>query len=158
MPAAKREGASDISPDRMLLIVIGAHLRAEVHDRPLGYRLSAEVIEWNRGKTAGENGEPSAELLEPVVCTDLWFLNQPELLERPAIAVGAPGVNAATAHFANRLPVSFMIEAVLEVRMDLEARVPAASMWGIDREATAAAVATFIERYMGEFLRVGNGI
>lgn len=158
MPLPPTQPGPDISTDSMLLIVVGAHLRAEVHDRPLGYRLRDVIRQWNQAQPDAAGGHPLSQAgqLAPVVCTDLWFLNQPDLQERPAIAVGPPGVNAATAHFCNRLPVAFMIEGTLEVRMDLEGRVPAASIWGIDHESTSAAVDAFIARHMEEFLGRGG--
>src|SRR4051794_33570264 len=33
-------------PQRVLLIVVGAHLQAEISDRPLAYRLREAVLRW----------------------------------------------------------------------------------------------------------------
>lgn len=130
------------------MIVVGAHLRAEVNDRPLSYRLRDAVEAW---LAAGEWAVHQPPVI-PIVCTDLWYLNQDDLMQRPTIAIGEPGVNAATAYFANRLPGAFMVEGSMQVQMDLEGGTPAACIWGADHAATAAAVETFIERYLDSFL------
>src|SRR5688572_24511798 len=89
--------------DQLLLIVVGAHLRAELHDRPLTDRLLQAIRA--RGPAR----------LRPVVCTDVWYLNAPELHARPVIAVGDPSVNAATAYLSNRLPTALLIEDSLRI-------------------------------------------
>jgi hypothetical protein len=142
-----RPAEEDGSSAPLLLIVVGAHLHAERVDRALGYRLREAIV--NLMQRAGE----SSQSLDVVVCSDLWYLNQPDLMVRPTIAVGGPGVNAATAHYMNRLPVVFMIEGSLEVRMSPELRPPAAAIWGMTDAATEQAVMTFIERYVGGFVR-----
>ena len=73
--------AEAVDPRRSLLIVVGAHLEAELADRPLGYRLRDDVLRW-------QHRTPEADPLLPVVCTDLWYLNAAELMVRPTIAVG----------------------------------------------------------------------
>ena len=83
-----------VDPDRTLLIVVGAHLRAEMSDRRIAYglrdRLLAHVDAWDT---------PPAV----IVCTDLWYLNHDDLRRCPTISIGAPEVNALTAYLADRL-------------------------------------------------------
>ena len=66
-------GQAAVDPQHLLLIVVGAHLEAELADRPLGYRVQDDVVRWQR-KT------PEAVPLAPMVCTDLWYLNASELM------------------------------------------------------------------------------
>ena len=83
-----------VDPDRTLLIVVGAHLRAEMSDRRIAYglrdRLLTHVDAWDT---------PPAV----IVCTDLWYLNHDDLRRCPTISIGAPEVNALTAYLADRL-------------------------------------------------------
>lgn len=145
-----------IDVDRVMLIVVGAHLSAEVSDRPLAYKLREAALRWIDEKSANPELE-GFEPLEPQVCTDLWYLNNEELMQRPTIAVGAPGVNAATAYFANRLPIAFMIENTFQVHLDVEFNELQACLWGMNTPALASAIDLFIERYMESFLLKSHG-
>ena len=128
-----------------LLIVTGAHLDAEVHDRPVAYRLR-ETIRERLGALGGEG-------LHPVVCSDVWYLNNEPLRTRPTISIGAPGVNALSAFLADKLPSVFTIDDRLIVQADLEMSDLVACCWGADHASTAAAAEAFIERYLEDFLR-----
>lgn len=131
-----------------MLIVTGAHLRAEASDRPLAYELAElmrPVIE-----SLAESGEGPPR---PLVCSDLWYLNTTDLHRCPVVSVGSPGVNALTAYLTERLPALFTVDHSYTVQMDLEAAAPVASCWGTDEESTASAVRVFIDKYMDEFLR-----
>jgi len=136
-----------IDTDRLLPIVIGAHLAAEREHRPIGYRL-CEMIE-RRNVDDG---------LEPIVCSDIWYMNQRDLMQRPTIAIGGPGVNAATAWIANRVPTAFVLEGMFQVAHDVGLSRMQAAAWGRDLPATEAAVACFIDRYLERFLRRAAGI
>lgn len=143
----------EIVTDRLLLIVAGAHLQAEVTDRPLAYRLREQVLRWIETADPAAAGQASPPGLEPVVCSDLWYLNNEELLERPAISIGGPGVNAATAFLAGRLPRAFVLDETFQVLLDPEFCARWACMWGVDHAATVSAVDLFAERYLDPFLR-----
>ncbi len=132
-------------------IVVGAHLQAEIQDRPLGARIRRVIRQWQM-----EHDQTPACV--PLVCTDLWYLNAPELVERPTISVGDPAVNAASAWFANRLPTAFMIEHSFQVQLDPEFIHLQACVWGVDHAATRAGVDLFLERYLDPFLRTAHGI
>src|SRR5262245_43553297 len=107
MPAPQTAPAgADIDPAGLLLIVVGAHLRAEFTDRPLAYRLREAVLRW-QDQSLGEDDAPP---LRPVVCSDVWYLNAAELAARPVISIGDPQVNAASAMLATRMPTAFVIE------------------------------------------------
>jgi len=150
------EAPPEVDVDRLILIVVGAHLRAEMSDRPLAYRLRERVLRWldQRVKDPDDEIEP----LDPIVCADLWYLNNEDLLQRPTIAIGAPGVNAATAYFANRLPVAFVMEDTLQVQLDVEFASHWGCLWGVNASATASAADLFAERYLDSFLRSVHGL
>lgn len=131
---------ASVDVDRVLPVVVGAHLQAELSDRASAYRACAVM--------SGLLGS----VLEPVVCTDVWYMNSDALRSRPTVSIGAPGINALGAHLADRLPSVFVIDDVLMVQLDLETAPPAASCWGVDADATARAVEVFCERHVSAFL------
>jgi hypothetical protein len=137
-----------IDIERLILIVTGAHLRAEATDRPAAYHLR-DLIAADLARR-GHPHRPSAPRI--LVCSDLWYLNNDPLRSRPTISIGGPGVNALTAFLADKLPSAFAIEDLLMVQADLDFPDLIASCWGRDPEATAAAVAAFAERYLDSFL------
>src|SRR5262245_25499431 len=75
--------------DPLILIVVGAHLRAEVGDRPLAYRMRERVVAWLRehfrveradaddrgGGGGGDDADAGEEGLPcgVVVCSDVWY-------------------------------------------------------------------------------------
>ncbi|MBX3363347.1 MAG: hypothetical protein KF866_01170 [Phycisphaeraceae bacterium] len=142
-----------IDPDALVLIVVGAHLAAERWDRPLATHLA--------GCLAGLNTtDDPADQLCPMVCTDLWYLNDDTLRRRPTISLGAPDVNALTAYWADKLPSAYTVEGVLTVQLDVEWNEPAVACWGISPSATARAVQAFLDRYAKGFMhraRTGMG-
>lgn len=144
---------AEISPDTdtLLLLVVGAHLRAELTDRPLAYMLVERIEAWQRQHV-------EADRLEPLVCSDMWYLNAAELLSRPTICLGRPGVNAASAFFANRLPTAFVLEETFQVQLDLEFITMQACVWGVNAAATASGVELFEDRYLDSFLRAAHGM
>lgn len=149
----------DPEPTRVMPIVVGAHLRAEIHDRPLGRRLRREIRRWSR-RTLEATGdpEPGAARLQPVVLTDLWFLNAGALMAQPAIAIGHPAVNAASAYYASRLPAALVVEGSLQIQLDPELGDLHACIWGVGETATAAAVDLFVTRYLHRFLRAAHDL
>ncbi len=140
--------APSIEPLQRLLIVVGAHLLAEVSDRPLAYRLRERILRW-----LDEHLREGDRALDPIVCTDVWYLNNDDLLRDPAIAIGRPGLNAASAMLANRLPTAFLIDDTLQVQLDQEFVDQRACIFGADTQATASAADLFVERYLDAYLR-----
>ncbi len=139
----------EIHSDNLLLILTGAHLKAERDDRPLAYRLRDAVVTWQNRKQAADDLPFRRDAL---VCSDLWYLNNQELHDLPTIAIGEPGVNAASAFFANRLPEALIIDQALRVQLDQELIDLKVCIWGVDASATASGVDLFIDRYLEEFL------
>jgi hypothetical protein len=151
MDARGTNEGDGIDSERLLVIVVGAHLEAERADRPLGYRLRDDIVRW-------QQHTPEADPLAPVVCTDLWYLNARELMLPPTIAVGRPQHNAVSAYFANRLPTALVIDRNLQVQLDPEFVTLQACVWGVDEPATRSGVDLFVERYRDTFLRSAHGL
>jgi hypothetical protein len=143
--------AGAVDPQHLLMIVVGAHLEAELADRPLGYRLQNDVVRW-------QQATPEANPLAPIVCTDLWYLNARDLMLRPTISVGRPEHNAVSAYFTNRLPTALVIDRSLQVQLDPEFVTLQACVWGVDEPATRSGVDLFVERYLEAFLRSAHSL
>lgn len=144
--------AIEHDPHLMLLIVVGAHLRAEINDRPLAYRLRETILRWQDQHHDADDGPP----LRPVVCGDVWYLNAPDLQDRPAVSIGDPQVNAASAMLSTHIPTAFVIENTLRVHVDQEFLDLRSCMWGANHSATASAIDLFVERYLDGFLRAAQ--
>lgn len=127
------------------MVVVGAHLLAEEFDRPIAYALADRI------RTAARACLPPGTL-RPLVCTDLWWLNDAALRERPTISIGSPDVNALSAYLADKLPSAYAIDDSLMVQLDVEFTDPLAVCWGIDPVKTATAVELFCEKYLESFL------
>jgi hypothetical protein len=134
--------------EELLLVVVGAHLRSEIADRPLGERLVRLIRDWQA--TVLEAGDTA---LLPVVCTDVWFLNDRALMQQPCIAIGEPGHNAATAYYAARLPKVYVIEDVCAVQFDPENLDGSVCIWGNDARGTEAGFEAFVARHLDRYLR-----
>ena len=98
------DGAIDV--DQLILIVVGAHLRSEMTDRQLAYRMRESAL---RSMDQLEAEDDIVDPLTIVVCTDLWYLNHPELMARPTITIGDPERNSASAYLGNKVPTAFVV-------------------------------------------------
>lgn len=144
--------ASDpLDPARLIVLVVGAHLRAEHADRPTVEVLRQAAAGW-LDRAFGPGGAVAHPCL-PIVCTDVWYLNQPSLQARPTISVGNPDINALSAFLTDKLPTIFSIDGRLAVQMDLDLADLAACCWGVDAPSTAQAVEAFVRRYLDRFMR-----
>ncbi len=139
------ERVRELDTVRLLPIVVGAHLEAEITDRPRAGRLREEIRSWPGRR---EITDP----LEPVIVTDLWYLNADDLRRRPTITIGRPEINAVTAHLAGRIPTAFMVEETYRIQLDPEYVDLNVCIWGPDGPTTGAAVERFLERYLAEYL------
>lgn len=155
--AIHSDSVSPIDVDTALLIVVGAHPRAEYFDRPLAYRFAERVRAWlgERFPDDLEGEENAGGQLEPLVCSDVWYLNDRSMRGRPVVSIGGPGVNALTATLADKLSSVFVIDDVMMVQMDPECAELSVCCWGVGPSETAGALDVFCERYMDEFLRAG---
>ena len=131
-----------------LMIVVGAHLRAEAADRPLAYGLQEEIRRW----LAAHAGEINVTV-EPVVCSDIWYVNQEALQLRPTVSIGGPGVNAVSAYYANRLPRAVVRDDQATIQLDTEFIDLRVCVWGVDHASTRDALARFQDKYLDGYLR-----
>jgi hypothetical protein len=132
----------------LLPIVVGAHLRAEVADRPLAYQLRDRIMTWRDQFAVQANVD-----LLPVVVTDLWYMNQPSLMARPTISIGGPGVNALSAYYARHLPKAVISNEQVVVQLDPEWVDLRVCVWGMNHEQTVAALDYFVRDHLDAFLR-----
>jgi len=138
----------DIDPDTLLLIVVGAHLKAEAGDRPAAYRL-LDAIQRQLHQQTGSTDWP----VNPLLCTDVWYLNNNELHGRPLISIGGPGVNAVSAYLYQKLPTALAVEDQLVVQADVEMADLRCAIWGVDAGHSNSAVELFQSKYLSEFIR-----
>jgi len=146
--ATQPRGSAELVVDDLLLIVTGAHLRAETADRPLAYRLRTLIRTWLRRHAKGLNVR-----LVPIVCSDIWYLNQEALQKRPTISVGGPGVNALSAFFYQKADPASIKDQQIVIQMDPEWVDLRVCLWGLDHERTRQAVHLFIARFLDGYLR-----
>ena len=146
---------AEIDTDRLIWIVTGIQLAAELGDRALAYRIESEIK--SRLDAVIERpapGEPPR--LVPIVVSDVYYLNSDEAQAGATISVGGPGVNALSAALADQLPTAVTIEGTLVVQMDLEMEDPRCAVWGMNHLDTVRAVDLFIAKgYLETFV---NGI
>ena len=141
----------DIDTDRLICIVVGVQLRAELGDRPLAYRVEQAVrerLEALLGKPP--EGEPPR--LAAVVMSDVYYLNSDELRTRPAISVGGPAMNALSATLVDKLPTAVAVEDTLVIQMDLDMDDPRCAVWGMNHLDTVRAVELFVTKYLDAFI------
>lgn len=139
-------GPHRIETERLLLLVVGAHLRAEIGDRPLAYMLREEIERRLRARF-GDDAP-----LDPVVCSDVWRLNDESVSACPTVSIGGPGVNALSAFLGDKLASVFVVEDQLIIQADLEWNDLSVCVWGMDHRHTIAAVQAFADRYLDAFL------
>lgn len=137
----------EIDEDKLLLIVVGAHLKAEAADRPVAYRLQQTVNE-----RLDALADPP-DLLVPLICSDVWFLNNEELHDRPVICLGGPGVNALSAYLYPRLPNALQVDDQFVIQLDPEMQDLRVNIWGMAHNQTITAVDLFNSKYLDEYLR-----
>jgi hypothetical protein len=137
---------ADIDLNRLVWIVVGVQLAAELGDRALAYRIQQQLKEKLDAQTD--------ESLSVAVISDVYYLNSDEARTRPVISVGGPGVNALTAQLINVLPTVLAIENTLVIQMDLEMTDPRAAVWGMDHLQTVKAAELFVEKgYLETFAK-----
>jgi hypothetical protein len=141
-----------VDVDRLIWIVVGIQLNAELGDRPLAQRVEQAM----REKLLARLGKPDAgepPKMSPVVITDVYYLNDADAQARPAISVGGPGVNALSALLTDKLPTPVAIEDTLVVQMDLDFKDRRCAVWGMTHLDTVRAVELFLGKgYLDMFL------
>ncbi|HAI12436.1 MAG TPA: hypothetical protein DCM28_12075 [Phycisphaerales bacterium] len=142
------EGVPQPEADNMLLIVTGAHLRAEIADRPLAYDLQDQILQW-----LDDNADVITGDIFPVVCSDIWYINQQHLHGRPTISIGGPGVNGLSAYLTQRLTPALIQDGRKIIQLDPDFVDLRACVWGMDHDLTIEALDTFIDRYLTDYLK-----
>jgi hypothetical protein len=144
---------SDIDTERLIAIVTGIQLRAELGDRPLAYRIEQQVCD-HLALVLPKPEPGELPQLAPAVISDVYYLNHEEMQSRPTISVGGPGVNAVSAMLAERLPTALTIDETLVVQMDVEMNDVRCAVWGMNHLDTVRAVETFLAKgYLDAFLK-----
>jgi hypothetical protein len=143
----------DIDTDRLIAIVTGIQLKAELGDRPLAYRVEQAVRE-HLADALPRTDPAEPPRLAPAVVSDVFYLNNDEIQTRPTISVGGPGMNAVSAMLVNELPTAVAIENTLVIQMDLEMNDPRCAVWGMNHLDTVRAIETFLAKgYLDTFLK-----
>jgi len=137
----------DESPN-LMLIVVGSGLRAETADRPLAYRLRERIHAWLERFGASLNIP-----LVPVVCSDLWYLQQENLSGRPTISLGGPGVNALSHEFFEKLNPAVVRNDEILIQLDPEFIDLRVCIWGRNHAMTVDALEMFVRKYLDGYLR-----
>ncbi len=144
---------AEIDIERLVWIVTGVQLTAELGDRPLAYRIEQEfrrLLSLRFGELPKDQPPP----LAPAVISDVYYLNSDELQARPTISVGGPGVNALSAMLVNELPTVVAVENQLVIQMDLDLDDLRCAVWGMDHLNTVQAVELFISKgYLETFIQ-----
>ena len=130
-----------------VLIVVGAHLRAEIGDRPLAYKVREQINDW-----AEEHESALRDPIIGIVCCDVWYLNNTELHRHPVISVGGPGVNALSAYFSDKLTSALVRDEKLIIQLDPEFVDLRSCIWGMDHDFTVEAVELFLRRYLAGYM------
>ena len=142
-----------VETDRLIWIVTGVQLNAELGDRPLAYRVEKEVRKVLR-RVLGPKPKGGPPRLSPVVVSDVFYLNSDAVAGRPAISIGGPGMNALSALLVNELPTAAAIQDVLIVQMDLEFHDRRCAVWGMNHLDTVRAVELFLSKgYLETFVK-----
>ena len=132
-----------VDTDETVVLVTGSSLTAEERDRPLAYRLKAEIDRRGAGHA----------YRRAVVVADLWYLQNRIFHLNPTIAIGGPGANGLSNELAEALPTVYSRDERVFVQADFETELKRASLWGVDAPCTSAAVDAFVsEGYLDDLL------
>ena len=132
-----------IDTEETIILVTGTDIRAEERDRPLAYRLKEEVDRRGAGQT----------FRRAVVVGDAWYLENRIFHLNPTLAIGGPGVNGVAQLFSDQLPTVWSQDERSFIQADFDGDVKRATLWGMDRAATAVAVDAFvIHQFLDELL------
>jgi hypothetical protein len=132
-----------VDTEETIVLVTGSSVTAEERDRPLAYRLKAEIDQRGAGHA----------YRRAVVVADLWYLQNRIFHLNPTIAIGGPGANGVCHDFADSLPTVYSREERVFVQAEFESELKRASLWGVDASCTAAAVEVFMTQgYLDDLL------
>jgi hypothetical protein len=125
-----------IDPEETIVIVIGSSSVAEERDRPLAYRLKAEID----GRGAGH------AYRRAVIVADSWYLENDRFHLNPTIAIGGPGANGLSQELSGLLPTVYAQDEQVFVQAEFDGDLKRAALWGVDAARTGDAVEVFTTR------------
>ena len=132
-----------VDTEETIVLVTGSSPAAEERDRPLAYRLKAEIDRRGAGHA----------YRRAVVVADLWYLQNRTFHLNPTVAIGGPGANGVSHDFAETLPAVYSQGEQVFVQADFEGEPKRAALWGADAAGTSAAVDAFMtEGYLDDLL------
>jgi hypothetical protein len=134
-----------IHQNHVMPIVVGANLSAELCDRRRAMYLQQAITDWMQEQ--GINEAPW-----PLVCSDLWYLNDTELRVQPTICIGNPDVNAATAALSSKLETVHLEDAQFRIQLDPQFIDLKCCIWGVDDAGTQSGMDYFVCGYLPHFL------
>ena len=146
----REEDAGGMEIGDFILVVVGAHLRAEMADRPLAYQLCQRIGDWLQ-----QHNDLLQIDLVPIVCSDIWYVNQETLQQRPTISIGGPGVNALSAYWWTQKKINTAVvqDDKMVIQLDPEFIDLRVSIWGMDHDLTVKALDIFCEKYLADYLK-----
>lgn len=116
----------------LLPIVVGIHLDAEIHDRPLALRLADAIRRW-------QDAYCDESICRPLVISDALYMSDETLHRVPVISLGHGRVNALSAALIERLPVVHSRHGCLAIQADLMGEPARLCAWAV-RECDGIAV------------------
>ena len=132
-----------IDTDETILIVTGSDIPAEMNDRPLAYALKNEIDRVGQG----------VSFRGAVVVSDHWYEENRIFHLCATVVVGGPGVNSVAAALVDELPMLVRRDERAFVQGSWDGEQKRASLWGLDRVATAEAIEIFVrENFCADFL------
>ncbi|MBA3659151.1 MAG: hypothetical protein H0W67_06095 [Gemmatimonadales bacterium] len=132
-----------VDPEETIVLVTGQPAVNGERDRAFADRLKAEIDARGLGHA----------YRRAVLVSDRWYLENELFQMNPTIAIGGPGVNEASARFAESLPTVLGREERVFVQADFEDEPKRAALWGVDAAATGDAVDAFMtEGFLDDLL------
>jgi hypothetical protein len=126
-----------------VVIVTAADLESGHPDAVNARRLRDEIDRRGEGWT----------YRRAVLVSDVDWFETDALDGAPTISIGGPGANAVTGRLAGELRAVWTDADRVIIQARLDGGAPQASLWGMDRHATAEAVEAFMTRgWLDEFL------
>ena len=139
------EPDAPIQQNFVMPIVVGANLNAELFDRRRAMFLQQAIATWMQEQKINEAPWP-------LVCSDLWYLNDTELRVQPTICIGNPDINAATAALSAKIETVHLEEGAYRIQLDPEFIDLRCCIWGVDDAGTQMGMNTFVCGYLPHFL------
>jgi len=131
-----------VDTEETVVLVTGSSITSEERDRPLAYRLKAEIDRRGVGHA----------YRRAVVVADLWYLDNRIFHLNPTIAIGGPGANDAAQEFAAVLPTVHSVDDQIFIQLDFDGELKRAALWGANAAGTSAAVDAIAGGYLDDLL------